>query len=592
MRYLSVCSGIEAASVAWGPLGWKAVGVSEIEPFPCSVLKHHYPDVPNFGDMTQFEEWDIEPGSVDVLVGGTPCQSFSIAGLRGGLADGRGNLALTYCRILQKFKPRWFIWENVPGVLSSWSGDTPSSMGISPGPGRTMDLEETSDFASIIGAFSELGYGVAARILDAQYFGVPQRRRRVFVVGYLGDWTCAAEVLFKPGCVSGNLKKGDKNRKDVAGTLASRTSAGGGLGTDFDIDGGLVAGTLKSTHSNCGNSEHIVCASLTSRPYSDNAAEESKLIAYQCQGTNVGPMGTFRAGNGNETGGVPFVVGSLSCNTGPNGKDAGNFACNQSVDAGHIIPVGTSIGNSRTETVKDLGESGDKTQGARGEIPTVSPSDIRRGTPVQLSTSTGDKSHCLNAGGMGRQDYETETMVVAFSSKDHGADAGVLSPTLRAMNHTGSHANAGGQIAIAFTQNQREEVREIQSASALSADPGTHQSTFIAEYNSGSDIVAFGNVSDGSSIRNADGVSPPLTCRHGDPNSVASPSIGVRRLTPIECERLQGFPDNYTNVMHRGKQAADGNRYKSLGNSMAVPVMRWLGSMIEQVDKVQSVYRK
>ncbi|MFZ9092994.1 MAG: DNA cytosine methyltransferase, partial [Planctomycetaceae bacterium] len=155
MRYLSVCSGIEAASCAWSPLGWSPIAFSEIETFPCSVLRHHYPNVPNLGDMTLFEEWDINE-TVDVLVGGTPCQSFSIAGLRGGLEDGRGNLALIYCRILQKFRPRWFVWENVPGVLSSNGG---------------------RDFGSILGAMVELGYGISYRVLDAQYFGVPQRRR-------------------------------------------------------------------------------------------------------------------------------------------------------------------------------------------------------------------------------------------------------------------------------------------------------------------------------------------------------------------------------------------------------------------------------
>jgi DNA (cytosine-5)-methyltransferase 1 len=175
MNYLSVCSGVEAASVAWEPLGWKAVGFSEIEAFPSAVLNHHYPTVPNFGDMTKFEEWSLnEP--VDLLVGGTPCQSFSIAGLRKGLADERGGLALTYCRMLDHYKPRWFVWENVPGVLSSSGG---------------------RDFGSFLGAVAELGYGFSYRVLDSSYFGVAQTRRRVFVVGYLGDWRPPANVFFE-----------------------------------------------------------------------------------------------------------------------------------------------------------------------------------------------------------------------------------------------------------------------------------------------------------------------------------------------------------------------------------------------------------
>ena len=175
MRYLSVCSGIEAATVAWHGLGWKPEAFSEIEKFPSQVLNHHYPDVPNLGDMTKYKEWHLNE-SIDILVGGTPCQSFSLAGLRQGLKDPRGNLMLTYLGILDQFRPKWCVWENVPGVLSSNGG---------------------RDFGSFLTALGELRYGFAYRVLDAQNFGVAQRRRRVFVVGCLGDWRSAAEVLFE-----------------------------------------------------------------------------------------------------------------------------------------------------------------------------------------------------------------------------------------------------------------------------------------------------------------------------------------------------------------------------------------------------------
>ena len=198
MKYLSVCSGIEAATVAWHPLGWEAVGYSEIEKFPSLVLEHHYPNVPNFGDMTKYKEWNLN-GSIDLLVGGTPCQSFSVAGLRKGLEDPRGNLALVYCGILDHFRPKWFVWENVPGVLSS-------------GGGR--------DFGSFLGAVAELGYGFAYRVLDAQYFGVAQRRRRVFVVGYFGDWRPAAEVLFEPESLRRDTPPSRK-KGEVTPTLSS-----------------------------------------------------------------------------------------------------------------------------------------------------------------------------------------------------------------------------------------------------------------------------------------------------------------------------------------------------------------------------------
>ena len=230
MIYGSVCSGIEAASVAWHPLGWRAAFLSEIEPFPRAVLAHHYPDTPLHGDFTTIQAGQY--AAIDVLVGGTPCQSFSVAGLRGGLADGRGNLALEYLRLAQRLRPQWVVWENVPGVLSSAGG---------------------RDFGSILGGLGELGYGFAYRVLDAQYvrvdgFGraVPQRRRRVFVVGYLGDWRRAAAVLFERESLCGHSPPSRKSREDVAPTLAARTKGGGGLGTDFDCDGGLIAGPLNS----------------------------------------------------------------------------------------------------------------------------------------------------------------------------------------------------------------------------------------------------------------------------------------------------------------------------------------------------------
>lgn len=180
MRFFSCFSGIEAASVAWEPLGWQAVGFSEIDPFACSVLAHRYPTVTNYGDIARHAEWESmglrEP--VDLLVGGSPCQSFSVAGLRNGLADPRGALALTYLGVADRLRPRWIVWENVLGVLSADGG-------------RAM--------GSFLGALGELGYGFAYRVLDAQFFGVPQRRKRVFVVArHLGDWRSSAKVLLEP----------------------------------------------------------------------------------------------------------------------------------------------------------------------------------------------------------------------------------------------------------------------------------------------------------------------------------------------------------------------------------------------------------
>ena len=199
MRYLSVCSGIEAATMAWHDLGWTPAGFSEIEPFPSTVLAHHYPNVTNFGDMTKYKEWNLD-GSIDLLVGGTPCQSFSVAGLRKGMDDPRGNLALVYCGMLDHFRPNWFVWENVPGVLSSSGG---------------------RDFGSFLGAVAQLGYGFAYRVLDAQFCGVAQRRRRVFVVGYLGDWRPAAAVLFERSSLRRDLTPSRSERQGTPGYVES-----------------------------------------------------------------------------------------------------------------------------------------------------------------------------------------------------------------------------------------------------------------------------------------------------------------------------------------------------------------------------------
>ena len=226
MTYLSVCSGIEATSVAWEPLGFKPIGFSEIESFPCELLKQKYPNVKNYGDITQYEKWNI--GQFDILAGGTPCQSFSIAGKRGGTADERGALMYAYLGIVEAYRPRWIIWENVPGVLSSNSG---------------------YDFTSFLAGLEECGYGWAYRVLDAQYFGVPQRRRRVFVVGHIDNRTdLAAKVLFEQQGVRGDIATGSETQKE--------TTAAIGKGVNYFRRGGNFkyhkdkkAATLRSSAS-------------------------------------------------------------------------------------------------------------------------------------------------------------------------------------------------------------------------------------------------------------------------------------------------------------------------------------------------------
>jgi len=251
MKYLSVCSGIEAASKAWEPIGWEPVAFSEIEPFPAAVLKHHWPKVQNLGDMTKYEQWNIQSGTIDLLVGGTPCQSFSVAGLRQGLKDPRGNLMLTYLAIAERFKPRWLVWENVPGVLSSNGG---------------------KDFGSFLGALGELGYvDWAYRVLDAQWFGVAQRRRRVFVVAHLGEGSLAAKVLFESESVCRDTPPSRETRQGTAPDVEAGVGGGEGVGAfrmqafgEYSNDGTVV---LYENHPNDSQvtGPHDVAPSCVSR---------------------------------------------------------------------------------------------------------------------------------------------------------------------------------------------------------------------------------------------------------------------------------------------------------------------------------------
>lgn len=439
LRYLSVCSGIEAASVAWEPLGWEPVGFSEIEPFPSAVLAHRWPDVPNLGDMTNHGQWPdtLRP---DLIVGGTPCQAFSVAGLRRGLADPRGNLTLVFLGILEQFRPSWVVWENVPGVLS----------------------DKTGAFGAFLGGLGELGYGFAYRVLDAQHFGVPQRRRRVFVVGCLGDWKRAAAVLFEPACLRGDSPPRREAGERVAPTLDVRAGRSGE--TTFHTSGGLIPETVGT-----------ICADSHPGSYTGQDAYTGRLVAHslRAEGFDASEDGTGR--------GTPLVPTTYAA---------------------------TDYKEGKFESVQQAG-------------PLTTSADRTRSAPV-----------------------------VAFSCKDHGADAGEQSPTLRSMSHDSSHANGGGQVAVAF-QEAQTGVREYETAGTLRADGPGHDPV-------------------GTRIREGH---------------------AVRRLTPTECERLQGFPDGHTLIPWRGKDAEacpDGPRYKALGNSMAVPVMAWIGQRIHSANAESS----
>lgn len=433
MNYLSVCSGVEAATVAWHDLGWNPVAFSEIEKFPSEVLAHHYPGVPNLGDMSNYKEWNFGEKTIDLLVGGTPCQSFSVAGLRKGLEDPRGNLALIYVGILDKFRPKWFIWENVPGVLSSSKG---------------------RDFGSFLGAVGELGYGFSYRVLDAQNFGVPQRRRRVFVVGHLGDWRPAAEVLFEPESLSRHTEESRKKRKDTP----RDTTIG------IDTSGPLAARDYKDMGTDGLNK---TSAKMIPEVFENHPADSRvKQMGDTCHSV------TARWGTGG--GNIPFVL-------------------NNPIAVAHGFEPGIAK---------------------------------REGNPSRF---TEEKS-----------------------------------PTLR--------ANMGdNQVAVSFGwQNSDSQSMSVDTITPT-LDKSKTPAVALAENTIGRQPQNGGNgngfTEDGPMYTlNATGV-------HGVSNNMA-----VRKLTPIECERLQGFPDDYTNIK---ENCPDGHRYKAMGNSMAVPVMRWIGKRIE-----------
>ena len=461
MRYLSVCSGIEAATVAWHHMGWTPVAFSEIEKFPSQVLNYHYQSVPNVGDMTKFEEWNLE--SVELLVGGTPCQSFSVAGLRKGLDDPRGNLMLTYGAIAKRFKPKWLVWENVPGVLSSNGG---------------------RDFGTFLGMLAELGYGFAYRVLDAQYFGVAQRRRRVFVVGCLGNWRAAAAVLFERDSLCGNPSPSREKRKSITDNVGKCLTARGAGGGNCDPEtANLIPSTLTYEWH---NQDSRIKPSEVATTLSCNAdGKEGNLVQSICFEPRS-PDGHAR------------VTGNISptLNTMGGGQREPCVAIQ-----GNLI--GREAGGPQGVGASD-----------EGVMYTLTKADVHGvAQPIPIDTM----NH------VGRKDNHS------FGDFEPGAPSYTL---------TKGHSHAVAQ-PIAFTTEQTPKFNNEQALT--------------------------------------------LTKSESKHNQCVMQSMAVRRLTPVECERLQGFPDGYTNIR---ENCPDGPRYKALGNSMAVPVMRWIGQRIQAVEEI------
>src|SRR5581483_4170828 len=600
MRYLSVCSGIEAASVAWQPLGWQPAMFAEIDPFCCWLLRSRYRasrpiimpspydapdrkeakrraaairnivalpadgDIINAGDFTKIGKDDV--GAIDLLAGGTPCQSFSVAGLRAGLDDPRGNLTIEFARLAGRLRPLWLVWENVPGVLSIDGGRT---------------------FGAFLRMLVECGYGVAYRVLDAQYFGVPQRRRRVFVVGHSGGWRGPAAVLLEWASLSGHPPPRRERRQRVAGGVEVGPAGGRLTDTAPTIDAGCKDGIVRNqlgigVISSTDEISHCLNAGGMGR----QDYETETLIAHSlsADGFDASEDGTGR--------GTPMVpVAICTAHTQSNGS---GFSDN----VAHTLESGSG---TQAVAFNLRGREG-------GAMPEASES-------ASLRASSGGSTNSY----------------IAFSAKDHGADADDIAPTLRGMGHDESHPNGGGQVAIAFSTNQRGEARERDVHGSLSSSRGggnqidgvlqarleespvptaftLHGSDGTVSAASSTEIAGSLRTRAPGSIENSSTTavlqeqsiawSNELTASTGTAGTlqrggeggrvdgVMTPQMAVRRLTPRECERLQGFPDDYTLVEYRGKLASDGPRYKALGNSMAVPVMRWIGQRIAAVDAI------
>lgn len=453
MRFVSLFSGIEAASVAWEPLGWEPLAFCEIEPFPSAVLAERWPGVPNVGDVMT-HDWSQWRGRADLVVGGPPCQAFSIAGLRNSLDDARGNLSLEYVKVCRSIDPLWTVTENVPGWLSTKDNAFGCFLGAMVGADTALVPARGQRWTDA-GVVTGPDRTAAWRILDAQFFGVPQRRRRVFVVSVRGprNWKCAAALLPLSSCMRGDHPPRREARERVASSLAARTRGGGGLGTDFECDGGLVAATLTQGVDSKGKGGHPLAAGA-----------HAPSVAYGLHAFNS----TAMAGDGDAE--AAILTDTARCLDG-----SGGFAPQQG---------GTVVTHALRADGFDASEDG-----------------TGRWTPLVPESSPAIKA----------RDYKGQ-------SSDGDGDGAVLVP-------------------VAFHNRQ---------------DPD----------------------------------SGPVTHPIGAKDNGLGLGMAVRRLTPGECEKLQGFSPGYTAITYRGKPAADGPRYRALGNSMAVPCMNWIGRRIALAESL------
>jgi DNA (cytosine-5)-methyltransferase 1 len=513
MKFGSVCSGIGAAEVAWAHRGWSCAFMSEIDGFPRAVLKTRQPEGPLHGDFTTIRAGEYAP--VDVLVGGTPCQSFSVAGFRGGLADARGNLALEYLRLADRLRPRWVVWENVPGVLSSAGG---------------------RDFGALLGGLAELGYGFAWRVLDAQYFGVAQRRRRLFLIGHAGDWRRAAAVLFERQSLSGDPPPRRSPQPGTAVSPSLRAQSNSSHREDSQAFVHIDDGYL-------GNAEGgaLELPFLTAANLGKTVNNQTPLV----EAFSIMPMNSGKDYKARET-----EVAQPVMSSGPSaGNQGGDYVLTLAI---------------RGRDGFDAGEDGT----GRG-TPLVVAHAPEIAAPVMARSSRG-------GGQTNSPGYNADQQLVAFALR--GREGGAV-PEISGDQVSALRSAPGG--------SSRDYLAVADPISASEGKTYTHEGR--NNFRTHNVVTCFDDP------RRFNG--PHGGLEHGDihptlestnPKQFASVGSAVRRLTPRECERLQGFPDDYTLIPWRGREATDGPRYRALGNSMAVPVMAWLGARIDLVDGLEA----
>jgi DNA (cytosine-5)-methyltransferase 1 len=686
MKYISICSGIEAASVAWEGFGWTPLAFSEIEAFPSTVLAHHYPGVPNLGDMTKFEDWPEEIlAECDILVGGPPCQAFSVAGLRKSLQDERGNVTLAYVRLLNHIDevrrrhgrpPVIAVYENVPGLLSTKDNAFGCLIGALCGCDEAPETEtgKWPKAGFLCGEARRVGY----RVLDAQFFGVAQRRRRIFLIAVpcelverLGERACPSEILSLRESMRGNPPtRGAKGEGVTSATpISTRTGRSDDRGDGLDNIIPIWRGGDQANSEHCighagklncdkGQQGGIVAFHPTQDPISSEDGSVHAIgtglsggcataaVAFK-PGQSEAAGGTFVTeefaptiqGQSNGSTAVPAVAFKPSYFTrGKDGKPS-EVTPPLSADADKG-DQDTVIATPFTKSKRDQSATDDESW-VPGEVaPTFNcfdQGDTRATTVVAFNTWGGEpRSDRPNGGFYVEENAETSKTLDSHGGLNPSASQGgtVVAFTTEqtpkfnddcALTMTKQSPSGGGQPQcvmhpIAFTQNTRDEVRQIngdgQLAGALSAEAGMHQTNYVAFANRTRDGIKVPEVM-------KDGVTPALLNPGGggrsdavnvvvpQPMAFAQNQLGevrtngevmgtvntnqnasgrntpmvqqamsVRRLTPQECERLQGFPDDYTAITYRNKPAADGPRYKALGNSMAVPCMWWIGMRI------------